>query len=178
MVQLTSPGRAWLGGLLVVAVMFGLVSPAAAAAPPVGVGWESDRILRMDVTYEITPDGVLKVTETIDFQHVTYGGVLRRFQLRAPDVADESMDRVVTVGKLKHSFVSMRYLTFTVDDPRDSVSGVGPILEEPPRLKPTEMEIFARVVIGALVLGAAFFILITILVIRAVRRRKAAAIVW
>lgn len=40
------------------------------------------------------------------------------------------------------------------------------------------MEIFARVVIGALVLGAAFFILITILVIRAVRRRKAAAISW
>ncbi|MGW7683908.1 DUF2207 domain-containing protein [Kribbella sp. NPDC054772] len=71
-----------------------------AAAAPAAAGWAEERIEQMSSVYEIAPDGVVRVTETIKLFSPHGRGLTRTFELRAQDTDDWSKDRVVRVDQL------------------------------------------------------------------------------
>ncbi|MFC0626705.1 DUF2207 domain-containing protein [Kribbella deserti] len=87
-----------LSALLAVITLVGAGAqvPVVAVAAP---AWEPDRVERIAVAYEVGSDGVLRVTERIDYLHGD-GELLRRFMVRWPNPSDDSTDRVLQIQNI------------------------------------------------------------------------------
>ncbi|GAA3111545.1 putative membrane protein YgcG [Kribbella aluminosa] len=81
---------------------FAVTSAGPAGAHPAEYG---DKVTNFTIGYTVTTDGVLQVTETIDYQFATTGrhGIYRDLVTREPYADDASKDQEYQVSKIKVS---------------------------------------------------------------------------
>ncbi|HZX07069.1 DUF2207 domain-containing protein [Kribbella sp.] len=83
--------------LFAVLAVAGFAVPASARTAAYG-----DKVTNFTIDYNVTPDGVLQVTETIDYHFATSGrhGIFRNLVTREPYKDDDSKDQKYEVSKI------------------------------------------------------------------------------
>ncbi|GAA1600021.1 MULTISPECIES: DUF2207 domain-containing protein [Kribbella] len=102
---------------VVISTLFAVLAVAGFALPASARPAEyGDKVTNFAIDYTVTPDGVLQVTETIDYHFASSGrhGIFRNLVTREPYADDDSKDQEYQVSKIDVSSPSGAPADFTV----------------------------------------------------------------